>query len=69
MWLFVMCLGIIGAIYERRPAAVKGPVIRKGFGVLRGEGWIDRSMERRKEKDMSHVEPEKDSVDEARSEE
>lgn len=48
VWLFVMCLGVVGAVYERRPAAVKGPVIRKGLGMLRGEGWIDRSLEKEK---------------------
>ncbi|KAF2396082.1 hypothetical protein EJ06DRAFT_483971 [Trichodelitschia bisporula] len=40
--LFVGSLALLGGVYEADPAAVTSGVIRKGFGVLRGEGWVDR---------------------------
>lgn len=40
--LFVASLAVINSIYEKRPRAVAGPAVRKGLGVLNGEGWVDR---------------------------
>lgn len=49
VWLFVVSMGLIGAVYERTGAsAMKGPVLRKSWGVLRGEGWVDRTVMRDK---------------------
>ena len=43
VFLFVASLALLDAVYEARPKAVRGAVIRKGMGVLRGEGWVDRA--------------------------
>lgn len=42
--LFVASLALLDAVYEARPKAVKGAALRKGMGVLRGEGWVDRAV-------------------------
>ncbi|KAF2084774.1 hypothetical protein K490DRAFT_8530, partial [Saccharata proteae CBS 121410] len=42
--LFVVCLALINAVYELEPRAVQGGVVRKGLGMLRGEGWVDRAV-------------------------
>ncbi|KAH0011888.1 hypothetical protein KCU78_g9904, partial [Aureobasidium melanogenum] len=42
--LFATSLALINALYETQPKAVRGAMIRKGMGVLRGEGWVDRSV-------------------------
>lgn len=42
VFLFVASLALLDAVYEARPRAVRGAVIRKSFGVLRGDGWVDR---------------------------
>ncbi|KAK8258123.1 hypothetical protein IWZ00DRAFT_485139 [Phyllosticta capitalensis] len=41
--LFVASLALVNAVYERDPKAVTGGVVRKGLGMLRGEGWVDRA--------------------------
>jgi hypothetical protein len=41
--VFVASLALLGAVYEAKPGAVRGPVLRKGMGMLRGEGWVDRA--------------------------
>lgn len=41
--LFAASLALIDALYETQPKAVRGAMIRKGMGVLRGEGWVDRT--------------------------
>ncbi|KAK8169646.1 hypothetical protein IWX90DRAFT_185969 [Phyllosticta citrichinensis] len=41
--LFVASLALINAVYERDPKAVTGGVVRKGMGMLRGDGWVDRA--------------------------
>lgn len=43
MWVFVLGLMVTNAVYEVRPGAVNTGFIRKGLGVLRGEGWVDRA--------------------------
>ena len=51
----------MGFIYEVRPDAVQGAMLRKGMGVLRGEGWVDRAepkTEEGKEKVVSKEEQE-----------
>lgn len=43
--VFAASLALIDAVYESRPNAVKGAMLRKGMGVLRGEGWVDRASQ------------------------
>jgi hypothetical protein len=43
VWVFVLGLMVTNAVYEVRPGAVNTGFIRKGLGVLRGEGWVDRA--------------------------
>ena len=43
--LFVGSLALIGGIYEADPKAINGAALRKGLGMLRGEGWVDRAPE------------------------
>lgn len=43
--VFVAGLAVLGAVYEGRPEAVQGALVRKGMGVLRGEGFVDRAAE------------------------
>jgi len=43
--VFAASLALIDAVYESRPSAVKGAMLRKSMGVLRGEGWADRTSE------------------------
>ncbi|KAK5130999.1 hypothetical protein LTR08_001411 [Meristemomyces frigidus] len=40
--VFVASLALVNVVYETRPAAVTGPMVRKGVSMLRGEGWVDR---------------------------
>lgn len=42
--LFVVSLATVNALYEVSPRAVNSGVARKGLGVLRGEGWVDRAV-------------------------
>jgi hypothetical protein len=42
--VFVASLALIDFVYEKNPGAVQGAVMRKGMGMLRGEGWVDRSV-------------------------
>lgn len=49
--VFVASLALINAVYEGRPSAVQGAMIRKGMGVMRGDGWVDRAE--KKEDDVS----------------
>ncbi|KAF4553617.1 Hypothetical protein D9617_6g093480 [Elsinoe fawcettii] len=44
--LFTAALALTGAVYERRKTAVRGAVVRKGLGWMRGEGWVDAAVER-----------------------
>jgi hypothetical protein len=44
VFLFVASLALMNAVYEARPAAVKGGAVRKGMGVMRGEGWVDKAQ-------------------------
>ncbi|KAI5356915.1 putative transmembrane protein [Septoria linicola] len=44
--LFVASLAAINCIYESRPGAVQGAVIRKALGMFRGEGWVDRASKK-----------------------
>nr|POE78660.1 hypothetical protein CFP56_62911 [Quercus suber] len=41
--VFTGSLALLGAVYEAQPTAVRGPIVRKALGVLRGEGWVDRA--------------------------
>ena len=42
MLLFVASLALLNYTYDVRPSAVQGAMLRKGMGVLRGEGFVDR---------------------------
>ena len=42
--VFVASLALLNAVYEARPAAVKGAAVREGMGVIRGEGWVDNAQ-------------------------
>ncbi len=44
--VFMASLALVGYVYEARPDAVQGAMLRKGMGVLRGEGWSDRAAPR-----------------------
>ncbi|KAK5169756.1 uncharacterized protein LTR77_005734 [Saxophila tyrrhenica] len=39
--VFAASLALLDVVYEVKPDAVQGAVLRKGVGVLRGEGWRD----------------------------
>lgn len=41
--LFVVSLATVNVLYEVAPKSVSSGVARKGLGVLRGEGWVDRA--------------------------
>jgi hypothetical protein len=41
--LFVISLATMNVLYEVSPRSVNSGVARKGLGVLRGEGWVDRA--------------------------
>jgi hypothetical protein len=41
--LFTLSLATINVLYEMSPKSVNSGVARKGLGVLRGEGWVDRA--------------------------
>ena len=42
VFVFVASLALLNVVYEARPRAVRGSVLRKGMGVVRGDGWVDR---------------------------
>ena len=41
--LFVGSLALLDFVYQAQPGAVQGAMLRKGMGVLRGEGFVDRA--------------------------
>lgn len=41
--LFTLSLATVNVLYELSPRSVNSGVARKGLGVLRGEGWVDRA--------------------------
>lgn len=41
--LFMLAMAVVGWVYEARPGAVEGAWVRRGLGVARGEGWVDRA--------------------------
>jgi hypothetical protein len=43
VFLFVVSLATVNVLYEVSPRSVNSGVARKGLGVLRGEGWVDRA--------------------------
>ncbi|KAI9659932.1 MAG: hypothetical protein M1821_001284 [Bathelium mastoideum] len=40
--VFVASKVLLDVLYEVQPRAIRGAVVRKGFAVVRGEGWVDR---------------------------
>lgn len=48
--LFVLSLATVNVLYELSPRSVNSGVARKGLGVLRGEGWVDRAALPREDK-------------------
>ncbi|KAF2262615.1 hypothetical protein CC78DRAFT_519822 [Lojkania enalia] len=51
--LFALSLAIVNVMYEISPRLVSSGVARKGLGVLRGEGWVDRAILQRQGKGKS----------------
>lgn len=47
--VFVASLALVDVVYQARPGAVKGGLIRKGVSSLRGEGWVDRAAGKKEE--------------------
>lgn len=43
--LFAASLALVDLVYEVRPGAVQGAMVRRAMGVLRGEGALDRAEE------------------------
>lgn len=41
--LFVLSLATVNVLYEISPRSINSGVARKGLGVMRGEGWVDRA--------------------------
>lgn len=41
VWVFVVAMGVVGAVYEVQPGAIRGGVARKGIGWLRGEALVE----------------------------
>lgn len=51
--LFVLSLATVNVLYEVSPRSVNSGVARKGLGILRGEGWVDRAALPREDKAKS----------------
>ncbi|KAF2867577.1 hypothetical protein BDV95DRAFT_581269 [Massariosphaeria phaeospora] len=51
--LFALSLATVNVLYEISPKSVNSGVARKGLGVLRGEGWVDRATSLGTEQDMT----------------
>jgi hypothetical protein len=49
--LFTLSLAAVNVLYEISPKSVNSGVAKKGLGVLRGEGWVDRAVLEKAEKD------------------
>ena len=49
--LFVASLAAVNVLYEIQPKSVSSGVARKGLGVMRGEGWVDRATVKTEEKE------------------
>jgi hypothetical protein len=64
--LFAASLAFIDFVYEARSDAVQGAILRKGMGVLRGEGWVDRVAEKSqdREEEIKEKESEKEALGE-----
>jgi len=43
--VFVASLALVNAVYEAQQGAVRGALLRKGVSSLRGEGWVDKTVE------------------------
>ncbi|KAF2115811.1 hypothetical protein BDV96DRAFT_545577 [Lophiotrema nucula] len=41
--LFALSLATVNVLYEISPKSINSGVARKGLGVMRGEGWVDRA--------------------------
>jgi hypothetical protein len=57
--LFTVSLATVNVLYELSPKSVNSGVARKGLGVLRGEGWVDRAALSREERDQAKGEADK----------
>lgn len=58
--LFVASLALLDLVYQVRPEAVQGAMVRKGMGVLRGEGFVDRAEPKSEEGKKEVVEKEQE---------
>lgn len=52
--VFTASLALLGLTYEGFPGAVRGAMVRKAMGQMRGEGFLDRAA--MEEKQMEDVE-------------
>lgn len=46
--VFVASLALINYVYEARPTAISGGVLRKALASMRGDGWVDKVAEAEK---------------------
>ncbi|KAF2738181.1 hypothetical protein EJ04DRAFT_429555 [Polyplosphaeria fusca] len=56
--LFTLSLATVNVLYEMSPKSINSGVARKGLGVMRGEGWVDRAALPRSGKDKASEEDE-----------
>ncbi|KAL9056112.1 MAG: hypothetical protein Q9162_003175 [Coniocarpon cinnabarinum] len=57
--VFWASMALLGGVYQRKPEAVEGPLIRKTLGLFRGDGWVDRATgvaTKEKERELVHKE-------------
>lgn len=47
--LAVCSLALVNCLYEIHPKSISSGVMRKGLGVARGEGWVDRAKVKERE--------------------
>ncbi len=45
VWVVVVALAVVNSVYEVRPGAVRGSMIRRGVEYIKGEGFIDKVKE------------------------
>jgi len=45
VWVVVVALAVVNSVYEVRPGAVRGSMIRRGVEYMKGEGFVDKVKE------------------------
>lgn len=41
VWVVVVAMAVVNSVYELRPGAVSGSMIRRGVEYMKGEGFVD----------------------------